>query len=294
MKHTILCIDDEIHNLEALERLLRKDFKVVTAESGPQALELLKENRYSLIISDQKMPEMTGVQFFEKAKTQQPDAIRILLTGYTDLESVIAAINQGQIYRYVTKPWDPEEFKGILSQALDLLEMRQTIAKQNQQLSDANEALKSLDKMKTDFMFLVNHELKTPLTGIFSFVQLLNEESLPKDAQLYLEKITDNTQRLQDLINDTLLITRLQTDAANLPIDEIDVVQEVQQASQKIQDSFVKKNITFHQESSEVTYRGPKTYFTTVLTKLFHNCGMYSKEGSTVEIQINNNDEFIE
>ena len=110
MKHSILCIDDESYNLEALKRLFRKNYHVITALSGPKALEELGKQKIALIISDQKMPEMTGVEFFIKAKKIQPDAIRILLTGYTNLESVIDAINQGQIYRYITKPWEPREF----------------------------------------------------------------------------------------------------------------------------------------------------------------------------------------
>ena len=130
MKHRILCIDDESHNLEALQRLLRKEYQIQCTESAPEALEILQKYTFSLIISDQKMPEMTGVQFFEKAKTIQPEAMRILLTGYTDLESVIGAINMGQIYRYVTKPWDPNEFKSTIQQAIDVYQMRQTIAQQ--------------------------------------------------------------------------------------------------------------------------------------------------------------------
>ena len=89
MKHKILCIDDEIHNLEALERLLRKSHDIVLAESGLEGLEKLKEHQFSLIISDQKMPNMTGVEFLMEAVKHQPNAIRILLTGYTDLESCL-------------------------------------------------------------------------------------------------------------------------------------------------------------------------------------------------------------
>ena len=209
MVHKILCIDDETHNLEALERLLRKKYKTICVSSGADALKEVEKHHFSLIISDQKMPEMTGVEFFMQAKKIQPEAIRILLTGYTDLESVIDAINQGQIYRYITKPWDPDELLGIVKQAIEVFDMKGTIARQNQDLQKANEQLKSLDKLKTDFMLLVNHELKTPLTGIFSFVQLLKEEKLNSEQALYLEKIAKNTKRLEDLINDTLLITRI-------------------------------------------------------------------------------------
>ncbi len=220
MKHSILCIDDEPHNLEALKRLFRKNYIVIAAPSGPKALKELDKQNFSVIISDQKMPEMTGVEFFMEAKKIQPDAVRILLTGYTDLESVIDAINQGQIHRYVTKPWEPGEFSGIISQAAEVFEMKQTINQQNQRLLRANEELKSLNKMKMDFMLLVNHELKTPLTGIFSFLQLIDEEPLTPEQKLYVDKILKNTHRLQDLVDSTLLITLPKVSASNSKSDQ--------------------------------------------------------------------------
>ena len=105
--HTILCVDDEVDNVEALERLFRKKYNVLKATSGKEALTLIKDQPVSLIISDQRMPQMTGVQFLEKSLKTHPDTMRILLTGYTDIDSVIAAINSGQVYRYINKPWDP-------------------------------------------------------------------------------------------------------------------------------------------------------------------------------------------
>ncbi len=287
MNHKVLCIDDETHNLEALERLLRKKYKTVTASSGAEGLKALEKDSFSLIISDQKMPEMTGVEFFMQAKQKQPEAVRVLLTGYTDLESVISAINQGQIYRYITKPWEPEEFLGIVRQAIEVYEMKGTIAQQNQELQKANKQLKSLDKMKSDFMVLVNHELKTPLTGIFSFVQLLKEEKLSDEHKLYIEKIAKNTQRLQDLINDTLLITRLQASNENLTREEIDIHALLNQQWHELQSLFPKNsmNLEFQNSSTFPQYINRK-YIEIVVKKLLHNCLAHGKDGSTIEVNL--------
>jgi DNA-binding NtrC family response regulator len=97
MTHSILVVDDEKDILDSLERHFRKHCRVLKAGSGHEALKILQKEQVQLILSDQRMPEMTGVQLFERAQKIQPDAIRILLTGYTDVESVIAAINTGQI-----------------------------------------------------------------------------------------------------------------------------------------------------------------------------------------------------
>src|SRR4051812_41660210 len=98
MQHSILVVDDESDIVDSIERQFRKQYKVLKANSGIQALQILQKENVHLILSDQRMPEMTGVQLFERAQKIQPEAIRILLTGYTDVESVIAAINTGQIY----------------------------------------------------------------------------------------------------------------------------------------------------------------------------------------------------
>ena len=286
MKHTILCIDDETHNLEALERLLRKKYSIVTANSGVEGIEALKSHDFSLIISDQKMPEMTGVEFFMKAKEIQPEAIRILLTGYTDLESVISAINQGQIYRYITKPWEPEEFLSTTQQALDVFEMKNTIALQNTELQKANEELKSLDKMKSDFMMLVNHELKTPLTGIFSYVQLLSEEKLQDDHRLYINKISQNTQRLQDLIEDTLLITRLQTGQKNQESTALDIAKLIRtQWDQSFQKNPKQLDLKLINNDAFIQ-NGNEKYLNIIIKKLLQNCIDHGKSDSTVEAEL--------
>lgn len=287
MEHRVLCIDDETHNLEALERLLRKKYLVTCVNSGPLGLEEVKKHKFSIIISDQKMPEMTGVEFFMEAKKQQPDAIRILLTGYTDLESVINAINQGQIYRYITKPWDPEELLGIVNQALEVFEMKGTILRQNQELQTANERLQSLDKLKTDFMLLVNHELKTPLTGIFSFVQLLGEEKLSSEQHLYIDKIAKNTRRLQDLINDTLLITRIKTNLASVEKNEVNIKSLIEGQWTELKKDFASKNLTLKlKPEGGFSQIANEKYIRIVVKKFLHNCFIHAKSSTTVEINM--------
>lgn len=278
MVHKVLCVDDEIHNLEALERLLRKQYTTVKASSGSEALQKLKEHSFSLIISDQKMPQMTGVEFFMEAKKLQPDAVRVLLTGYTDLESVIGAINQGQIFRYITKPWEPEEFLGIVRQAVEVFEMKKTIAEQN-------EELRSLDKLKSDFMILVNHELKTPLTGIFSFVQLLQEEKMDETKSLYVNKIAKNTQRLQDLINDTLLITQLKASTEPLKTETVDLAKIIPDLWAQLEKDSKSKNLKLKAPKKSFNLLTNANYLAIVLKKLLHNVHSYAKTESTAEVQ---------
>lgn len=127
-KQKILVVDDEPDNLDLLYRTFRRDFQVLKADSGVNALEVLaSEGEVAVIISDQRMPEMKGTEFLSKTVPQFPDTVRIILTGFTDIEDLVEAINAGQVYKYITKPWDPGELKAVVQRAAetyDLLKQR--------------------------------------------------------------------------------------------------------------------------------------------------------------------------
>ncbi|MGF1498279.1 MAG: response regulator [Elainellaceae cyanobacterium] len=120
-KPKLLVVDDEPDNLDLLYRTFHREFKVLRAESGPVALDILSdEPDIAVIISDQRMPSMSGTEFLSLTATQYPDIIRIILTGYTDVEDLVEAINSGKVFRYVTKPWDDGELKAVVRQAVDI------------------------------------------------------------------------------------------------------------------------------------------------------------------------------
>jgi two-component system sensor histidine kinase/response regulator len=218
MKQRLLIIDDEVDNVDALERLFRKDYEVLRATSGAQGLqELSQYPDVALIICDQRMPQMTGVEFFQKAVKSHPHTIRILLTGYTDINSVIDAINSGQVYRYMTKPWDPVDLANTVNKGVEHYRLGQELIAKNQQLQKAFAELQVLDQSKTQFMMLVNHELKTPLTTILSFVDLLRETKMSDDQFQYLSRVYSGAMRLKELVDDVLLL--LSAEMQTLPVN---------------------------------------------------------------------------
>jgi CheY-like chemotaxis protein len=124
IKHKMLVVDDEPDNLDLLYRTFRRDFQVLRAESGASALKTLAiEGEVAVIISDQRMPEMKGTEFFSKTVPQFPHTMRIILTGFTDVEDLVEAINSGQVYKYITKPWDPNELKMVVQRAAETYEL---------------------------------------------------------------------------------------------------------------------------------------------------------------------------
>jgi response regulator RpfG family c-di-GMP phosphodiesterase len=116
-KHCLLVVDDEPDVCDSVHDLLRREFRVLKANSGQEAFRLMQEEEVHLIMTDQRMPQITGVEVLTKVKVKNPHAIRMLFTGYADLEAVIAAINQGHVYQFLKKPWQPEDLQAAVRQA---------------------------------------------------------------------------------------------------------------------------------------------------------------------------------
>ena len=111
MSYKILIVDDEPANLRTLVRLFRDEYQVLTAGSGAEALQLLGQHDFALLITDQRMPGMTGIELLKNTVLLRPRMVRMILTGYTDVEALVEAINCGEVYRYVTKPWNNDELR---------------------------------------------------------------------------------------------------------------------------------------------------------------------------------------
>jgi len=155
--HTVLCVDDEINVLNALKRLFRKEgYRLLTTSSGADALKLLQDNPVHMIISDQRMPEMSGTELMAKVKENYPDVIRIILTGYTDVDTITESINQGHIYKFFLKPWNDQSLVLEIRQALEQYDLaqtnkalHQTVLEQNEMFRQINDNLETLVKERT-------------------------------------------------------------------------------------------------------------------------------------------------
>ena len=144
----ILYIDDEVHNLNAFKASFRRLYSVFTAASAEEAEKLLQEHEFHIIISDQRMPKMTGIEFFESILERYPEPIRMLLTGYADINAVVDAINKGQVYKYFSKPWNEEELKHNIDKAFEVYSLRKENKELTAKLLDVNEKLEFLVRQK--------------------------------------------------------------------------------------------------------------------------------------------------
>lgn len=229
---TILAVDDEIYNLESLQRTLRGEYRVLTTTSPSEALQLFQSEPVQLIIADQRMPEMTGTELLERMKQISPHPIRMVLSAYTDIEYLIDAINRGEVYRYITKPWEPNELRVIIKNALEFYQSEQErrelirqLEKKNQELIRQNKALaealrqledaqKKLVEMERYSMIgkmagMIIHDLKQPLDIIRSAADTMARMELEADERIEIaDMIKYEVQRFLELIHELLEYSR--------------------------------------------------------------------------------------
>lgn len=146
--YNVLYVDDEENNLNSFRAALRRDYNIFTARSGEEGMEILSRNDIHVVVTDQRMPHMTGVQFLQHIPVDQ-DNIRIILTGFSDIESIIEAINTGKVYRYIKKPWDKQELKITIDNAIETIMLRRNNKKLIYELQASNEQLEVKVQQRT-------------------------------------------------------------------------------------------------------------------------------------------------
>jgi CheY-like chemotaxis protein len=184
-KYEVLYVDDEEVNLRGFKANFRKFFKVHTSTSPYEAIQILKDNNVHIIITDQRMPEMTGTEFLEKILPDHPDVIKIILTGFTDIAAIQDGINRCGIYKYITKPWDFEEMKATLDKAISVFEKSRNSVKQIEDLQVSKEELEKKVEERTREL----HEVNRQLIDSIRYAGELQRSMLPADKQL--ERIFD-------------------------------------------------------------------------------------------------------
>jgi len=147
-KISVLYVDDELNNLISFKAVFRIKYNVLTAISGEEAIKILKNNTVNIIVTDQRMPQMTGVEFLESILPDYPDPVRILLTGYADMNAVIDAVNKGKIFHYLTKPWNEEELDLTINRAYEVYKQKMDEKEMTHKLSLSNEQLEFLLRQK--------------------------------------------------------------------------------------------------------------------------------------------------
>lgn len=222
-KPKMLVVDDEPDNLDLLYRTFRRDFNVLRAESGVVALEILAtEGEVAVIISDQRMPEMKGTEFLSKTVPKFPDTMRIILTGFTDVEDLVEAINSGQVYKYITKPWDPNELKSVVQRAVETYDLLKQRTDELRRAQAQTTLLQTIVQTAYEGLSLETclQKIATAYGAVFltdgCILQLVNGATLEMAGTYSANGSLTNWLALDPLVQDAIATQKMQV-AVNVP-----------------------------------------------------------------------------
>jgi len=196
-KIRVLYLDDEDNNLRSFKAAFRRDYEVYTANNTEDAFSILKTHKPQVIFSDQRMPVTTGVEFFNAVRQVFPDPVRILITGFTDVNDIIDAINKGHVYRYITKPWSEAEIKVAIENAYDLYHTRKQLRLKIEDLEKTNNELNR-------FVYSVSHDLRAPIASVLGLVKVAQIDVDDQESLKLFDKVDQSVHKLDLLVNNII------------------------------------------------------------------------------------------
>lgn len=307
----LLVVDDEPAIGSSIADLFRHRCEVVTTTSAADGLVQLANGNVAVIISDQRMPGMTGSAFLAAAAASHPDSTRILLTGYADLPAVVQAVNEGKIYFYLTKPWTAAEMEAVVEKAFEhhhLLRERRRLIEELQQanatleekvrqrtreLSDKNIALEESNRIKNQVLGVAAHDLRTPLGGIHGLAGLLRSEDVSaEEAKEFVNMIYDTSEQMQALLNDLLDVSRIESGRVDLQVGPVEIGPYVSDI-EKYSELFARRkgiglDVTCGPLSPVVSFDPQR--IRQVIDNLLGNAFKFSRPGTTVTLDVRSTD----
>jgi signal transduction histidine kinase len=190
----ILYVDDESNNLLAFQAGFRRFYEIYTATSVAEGLAILNDHEVHIILADQRMPKVTGVEFFSIVRKAHPDPMRILITGYTDMGALVEAINSGEIFRYIKKPWDDLELKTAIQNAYEVYETRLALKNKIRELERTNDELNR-------FVYSTSHDLRSPLANILGILNVAKLQSPSEDPTGFYDMIEGCVNKMDMFIH---------------------------------------------------------------------------------------------
>ncbi len=293
-RRRLLIVDDEQMLLEVLAAIFDETYDLRTASSGDEALKVIQSGFHpEVIIADQRMPNMSGAQFLARSIDVLPGAVRVVLTGYTDVQDIIDSINLGNVYRFMTKPWQRDEIQEAVRlcfEHYDMLSRHAELEEAHRNLAEAHLALKAMTDEKDEFLGIAAHDLKNPIGGIRGLAEILLQyrETIDEgQTNEMLESIINSSDRMFELITNLLDVNMLERGGMRLHPIPFDIGMQVQEIVEMYGQRAEAKSIRLHYEYHEgLTVFADEPASMQVLDNLISNAVKYSPKDKNVHMRL--------
>jgi signal transduction histidine kinase len=290
-KPILVIVDDEADVLRSVQNLLRMDYQVATFQHGAEAIKFLEKTpRVHVILSDQRMPGMSGVEVLQQAMVIQPETTRLLFTAYADIRAVVDAINQGNVFRYLAKPCDPELLAIVVRQAVEhhdlIVEKNSLLA----ELQDSNDRLLEANRLKGAFIEVASHELNTPLTVVLGMIDLWKmsqgQTALPQERQ-WVDRIGAGAARLARTVERMLKLVRTRDFTQSLEAEPLELRPTIERVVEEIAPylELRRQTVTIDVDPELGPFEADPTKIADILINLLANAVKFTHDGGTIRVR---------
>lgn len=298
---TVLLVDDEANLLAGLKRHLRRNFEVLTALNGQDAIDVARNHAgdISVIVCDMRMPGMDGAQTLRELSEIKPDATRVMLTGNSDQLTAVRAVNEGNVYRFLTKPFATDKLLSILRDSVAKHAEKIADRAMSKKLSVSEEHLKKereLNRLQKNFISMISHEVKTPVAIIDGAAQLLMRRANLTDEQVEkrVSQIRTGVQRINDVLKSALDFTRMDTGNVATNLTDTDLVELATGISERYERMNEAARVKVIDDAGGAVIRTDPSLLETVLSNLIGNAIKYSPDNPFVMVRLVRTDDRVE
>ena len=282
----VLYVDDLQTNLILFQATFERDYNIILADSAAKALEIMKGQEIQVLVTDQRMPDMTGTELLEIVSRDYPEVRRFLLTAFTDFETVVEAVNKGHIHGYINKPLQAEEVRLAIGNSLEMYYLRKKNNEMMLELENANQELTGLDGMKSEIIKVISQEIRSPLNRIMGTLHLLKDKMEGQELAGVINILDSSVSRLEEFSRMTEQISILKSPGHTLDMKELNLKQVIEYGMIEVSEDLKEKGIELdlQNHTPDMTINGESDLLVSCLVNILRNAMNHTGKGETITI----------
>jgi len=291
----VLYVDDLQTNLILFQATFEHDYNIILAESAAKALEIMKEQEIQVLVTDQRMPDMTGTELLEIVSSEYPEVRRFLLTAFTDFETVVEAVNKGHIHGYINKPLQAEEVRLSINGSLEMYYLRKKNNEIMLELEKANQELMGLDGMKSEIIKVISQEIRNPLNRIMGTLHLLKDKMEGQELAGVINILDSSVSRLEEFSSMTEQISILKSPGHTLDKKNLNLKQVIEYGVIEVSEDLKEKEIAIdlQNHTPDMTISGESDLLVSCLVNILRNAMNHTGKGETITIITTQSDQEV-